>query len=148
MMTKFQYISDIHLETHHNTSKNIFEKILKPSAPYLVLCGDIGYPGAELYKPFLEYCSKNFERVFYIAGNHEFYNDTKSIKYLKTKQFIEKSVSEDELRRISARFQRETPEDRVKKIREICSKFINIHFLDKETFQIPNTNIIIVIKVR
>jgi len=143
-MVKIQFVSDIHLETHHNTSKSIFEKILKPSAPYLALCGDIGYPGAQLYEPFLEYCSKNFEHVFYIAGNHEFYNDTKAIKYLKTKQFIEKSVSEDELRRISARFPREPPEDRVKTIREICKKYTNIHFLDKEIFQIPNTDIVVV----
>lgn len=144
MTTQLQYVSDIHLETHHNTGKDIFNKILKPSAPYLALCGDIGYPGAQLYEPFLKYCSDNFEHVFYIAGNHEYYNDMKAIKYLKTKQFIEKSVSDDELRRISARFPRETPEDRVEKIRELCSKYKNIHFLDKEIFKIPNTNIIIV----
>ena len=143
-MTKIQYVSDIHLETHHNTSKAIFEKILKPSAPYLALCGDIGYPGAQLYEPFLEYCSKHFEHVFYIAGNHEYYNDMKAIKYLKTKSFIEKSVPEEELRRISARFPRETPADRVRVIREMCSKYPNIHFLDKETFQIPNTDIVVV----
>jgi predicted MPP superfamily phosphohydrolase len=144
MSVKIQYLSDIHLETHHNTSKDLFEKILKPSAPYLALCGDIGYPGAQLYEPFLQYCSMNFEQVFYIAGNHEYYNDTKAVKYLKTKKFIEKSVSEDELRRLSARFPRETPEIRNQKIREICSKFANIHFLDKETYKIHNTNIIIV----
>lgn len=144
MTSKIQYVSDIHLETHHNTSKAIFEKILKPSAPYLALCGDIGYPGAQLYEPFLEYCSKHFEHVFYIAGNHEFYNDTKAIKYLKTKKFIEKSVTNEELRRISMRFPRESPEDRIKQIREICQKFSNIHFLDKETFKIPGTDIIVV----
>jgi predicted MPP superfamily phosphohydrolase len=143
-MIKIQFVSDIHLETHYHTSKDIFQKILKPSASYLALCGDIGFPGAQLYEPFLKYCSENFKHVFYIAGNHEFYNDTKAIKYLKTKQFIEKSVSEDELRRISAKFPRETPYDRVKTIREICQKYHNIHFLDKETFQIPNTNIIVV----
>lgn len=144
MTSKIQYLSDIHLETHHNTSKAIFEKILKPSAPYLALCGDIGYPGTQLYEPFLEYCSKNFEHVFYIAGNHEYYNDTKAIKYLKTKQFIEKSVSEEELRRISIRFPRKSPEDRAKQIRSICQKFPNIHFLDKETFKIPGTDIVVV----
>jgi hypothetical protein len=144
MSVKIQYVSDIHLETHHNTSKAIFEKILKPSAPYLALCGDIGYPGAALYEPFLEYCSKHFEHVFYIAGNHEFYNDTKAIKFLKTKEFVKKSVPEDELRRLSLRFSRDTRETRTQKIRELCQQFPNIHFLDKETFHIPNTNIIVV----
>lgn len=143
-MIKIQYVSDIHLETHHNTSKAIFEKILKPSAPYLALCGDIGYPGAQLYEPFLKYCSENFEQVFYIAGNHEYYNDSRAIKYLKTKQFIERSVSEEELRRISLKVPRETPDSRNTKIREMCSQFSNIHFLDKETFNIPGTNIIVV----
>jgi predicted MPP superfamily phosphohydrolase len=97
-----------------------------------------------LYEPFLKYCSENFEQVFYIAGNHEYYNDSRAIKYLKTKQFIEKSVSEEELRRLSAKVPRETPESRNTKIREICSQFLNIHFLDKEIYQIPNTNVIVV----
>jgi predicted MPP superfamily phosphohydrolase len=143
-MVKIQYLSDIHLETHFNSSKHLFQEILKPSAPYLALCGDIGYPGAQLYEPFLKYCSDNFEHVFYIAGNHEYYNDMKAIKFLKTKQFIEKSVPEDELRRLSMRFSRDTRETRTQKIREICQQFTNIHFLDKETFQIPNTTIIVV----
>jgi UDP-2,3-diacylglucosamine pyrophosphatase LpxH len=144
MTAKIQYLSDIHLETHHNTSKALFEKILKPSAPYLALCGDIGYPGAQLYEPFLEYCSKNFEHVFYVAGNHEFYNDLKSIKFLKNKQYMSKELNEDSLRRLSQQFSRDTPETRTHKIREICQKFPNIHFLDKEIFQIPNTNLIVV----
>ena len=144
-MISIQYLSDIHLETHTNdTSISLFEQILKPSAPYLALCGDIGYPGAQLYEPFLKYCSEKFEHIFYIPGNHEYYNDTKAIKYLKTKQYIEKSLSEDELRRISATFPRETREIRNQKIRDICSKFSNIHFIDKETYQIPNTNIIVI----
>ena len=141
---KIQYVSDIHLETHNNTSKEIFKSILKPSAPYLALCGDIGYPGAQLYEPFLKYCSENFEHVFYIAGNHEFYNDPKAIKYLKTKKIMEGSMSDEALRRISAKFPRESPQDRIVKIREICNKFSNIHFLDKEVYQVPNTNIIVV----
>jgi hypothetical protein len=144
MSTKIQYVSDIHLETHHNSSKAIFEKILTPSAPYLALCGDIGYPGAALYEPFLEYCSKNFEHVFYIAGNHEFYNDTKAIKFLKNKHYMVKELDEDSLRRLSLKFSRDTRETRSDKIREICQKFPNIHFLDKETFKIPNTDIIVV----
>jgi hypothetical protein len=144
MTTKIQYLSDIHLETHHDTSDAIFKKILKPSAPYLALCGDIGYPGAQLYESFLKYCSENFEHVFYIAGNHEFYNDIKSIKFLKNKELMSKELDEDSLRRLSVRFSRDTRETRTEKIREICQKFTNIHFLDKETFYIPNTNLIVV----
>jgi predicted MPP superfamily phosphohydrolase len=145
MSFTIQYISDIHLETHHNTSKSIFEKILKPSSPYLALCGDIGYPGAQLYEPFLKYCSDNFKYVFYIAGNHEFYNDMKSIKFLKMKNRIINELNDEDLTsRLSIKFSRDTREIRIQKIKEICQKFPNIHFLDKEIFKIPNTNIIIV----
>jgi hypothetical protein len=42
------------------------------------------------------------------------------------------------------RFPRDTQKTRTENIRELCEKFSNIHFLDKETFQIPNTNIIVV----
>lgn len=31
MSVKIQYLSDIHLETHHNTSKVLFEKIFRPT---------------------------------------------------------------------------------------------------------------------
>ena len=143
-MPAFQYISDIHLETRHNVSINLFKRILKPVAPYLALCGDIGYPGAALYEPFLKYCSENFEHVFYVAGNHEFYNDMQAIKYLKNKPQIQVEVSEEEARRISVRFTRHTPETRTQKIREICAKYSNIHFMYKETFHIPNTNILVI----
>ncbi len=141
---KIQYISDIHLELYTNKSNLLFKNILKPIAPYLALCGDIGYPGAPLYESFLEYCSNNFKQVFYVAGNHEFYNDTKSIKFLKNKLFISKELDEDSLRRLSTQFSRETPEIRNKKIQEVCSKFKNIHFLDKDIIKISGKNIIIV----
>lgn len=132
MTTKLQYVSDIHLETHNNnTSTELFKTILKPSAPYLALCGDIGYPGAPLYESFLKYCSDNFEHVFYVAGNHEYYNDSKAIKYLKNKASIECSVSEEELRRISAKFPRETVEDRKKKLRRFVPNFQIFIFLIK-----------------
>jgi hypothetical protein len=143
-MPGFQYISDIHLETRHNVSTNLFKRILKPAAPYLALCGDIGYPGAPLYEPFLQYCSENFEHVFYVAGNHEFYNDIKAIKYLKNKPQIQSELPEQEARRISVRCPRYTPEVRAQQIRELCAKYPNVHFMDKETFQIPNTNILVV----
>lgn len=73
---KIQYISDIHLEFYKN------EEIVKiiPSAPILCLCGDIGYPEDKKYDIFLEWSSKNYEKVFLITGNHEYYNKKKSIK--------------------------------------------------------------------
>jgi predicted phosphodiesterase len=122
MPTKIQYVSDIHLETYSNKTPAIFEKILKPSAPILALCGDIGYPGTLLYEPFLEYCSNQFEHVFYVAGNHEYYNKSEMIR---TKQI-------------------ETVHERQSKIRAVCSQFPNIHFLDREVYQLAEYNLTII----
>lgn len=68
---KLQICSDIHLEDNPGTS---FDNIIVPLAPYLFIAGDVGNPYSSLYANFLEYCSKNYERVFIVAGNHEFYN--------------------------------------------------------------------------
>ena len=52
-----QIASDLHLEFYdfnkyiHNTAK--FEEFLRPSAPILVLAGDIGYPKESIYKDFI-----------------------------------------------------------------------------------------------
>lgn len=68
---RLQYVSDLHLE-RYNTVK--FENVLRPAAPYLALAGDIGQSSHELFDDFLKYCSQNWIRVFYVAGNHEYYN--------------------------------------------------------------------------
>lgn len=75
---KIRYISDIHIEFQkpHKVEKFI-ESI--PSglndAEICVLAGDIGNPYQKRYDLFMEYISKNFKKVFYITGNHEYYSD-------------------------------------------------------------------------
>lgn len=68
---KIQYISDLHLE--------FYEDILKipiiPSAPILCLLGDIGFPDSTNYDIILNWCSKNYKKVFIITGNHEYYSN-------------------------------------------------------------------------
>ncbi len=71
---KIQYISDIHLE-FRNTILNI-----QPLADVLVLAGDIGYPFSAIYKEFIGDVSTKFKKVFVVAGNHEYYNDTKTME--------------------------------------------------------------------
>jgi predicted phosphodiesterase len=77
---KIQYISDIHLEHR----KDYF---IKPMAPNLALCGDIGYPLKENYHYFIDRCSKDFKNVFVIFGNHEYY--TNSIKRITMDEVVE-----------------------------------------------------------
>lgn len=66
----FQLFSDIHLEL---LSSSTLPKI-PPKAPYLFLAGDIGGIKNPNYVKFLDYCSDNWDKVFYVFGNHEFYN--------------------------------------------------------------------------
>lgn len=86
-MYKFQVVSDLHLEFGKPIE-------LTPRAKYLLLCGDIGYPEQDSYKEFLKSCSKKFEWVFYVAGNHEYYQSWKrDIQKIKTMNEIEQEIS-------------------------------------------------------
>jgi len=110
---KLLYISDLHLELRPNLNYN---KLLQQKAKYLVLAGDIGNPVIETnsYIKFLSAVSKSFKYVFYILGNHEYYNNQK--------------ITLPEMR---------------DKIMNICSKFRNIYILDNDSYELEDENIII-----
>jgi 3',5'-cyclic AMP phosphodiesterase CpdA len=63
--------SDVHLED--GPPGLGFDDVVEPSAPYLVLAGDIGDPFSDAYREFLHRASGAFRRVFVVAGNHEFF---------------------------------------------------------------------------
>ncbi|KAJ5907510.1 hypothetical protein N7495_000192 [Penicillium taxi] len=67
-----QTLSDLHLEINQQYAS--FE--VPVSSKYLILAGDIGslhdYSG---YLGFLEKRTNNFQKVFLVLGNHEFYNE-------------------------------------------------------------------------
>ncbi len=114
---KFQFVSDVHLEIDPVSRLTEF---MKPCAPYLVLAGDIcAYSMKDRLRTFLEYCSANWKRVFYVAGNHEYYN--KSSHELR---FI---ASQDPVRG--------KPKDMLDIemwLRETCGNFANVTFLQKD----------------
>lgn len=62
-----QIVSDIHLEFR----KEWFPPKIGDS---IALLGDIGYVDCGNYSKLLDYVSANYEHVFLIAGNHEYYN--------------------------------------------------------------------------
>ena len=66
-MYKFQLFSDIHTEMGKTFPK------IQPLCPNLFLAGDIGNSGNPTLYEFLDYCSQNWENVYYVPGNHEFY---------------------------------------------------------------------------
>ena len=83
---KVQYFSDIHLEFYKT---NPFS--FSVEAPILCLAGDIGNPleSPDIYQEFFSSISPLYEKIFVIAGNHEFYTKKPDvIKYLKN--FFEK----------------------------------------------------------
>lgn len=74
---KFQLYSDLHLEFFKN-----FLKIPKLE-DYLILAGDISKIDKANYKPFFDYCSLNWKKVFYVLGNHEYYHSDKTFITLR-----------------------------------------------------------------
>ncbi|OCK73265.1 hypothetical protein K432DRAFT_430686, partial [Lepidopterella palustris CBS 459.81] len=69
--TKFQVMSDLHLETIQ------YEFDIPKSAPNLILAGDIGrLSDIDRYAAFLSKCQQ-FERILLVPGNHEFYGSSR-----------------------------------------------------------------------
>ena len=97
-----QYVSDLHLEKKINNRSIIAKK------PYLILAGDIGYPFQNNYKNFLLHMSYIFNKVFLIAGNHEY-------DLLKKDENIN---------------------DRDLLINNICASRNNLFFLQQKTYKI------------
>ena len=119
---RIQFVSDIHLEIEPIKKLSEF---LKPTAPYLALCGDIcAYYKKERLQTFLQYCSKHWTRVFYIAGNHEYYNLPR--KHLKDVGGPRRMADVETW------------------LRTECSKFPNVSFLQKECVQLPEENCVVV----
>lgn len=104
---RLQYVSDIHLEYLTDFPK------IKPVAPHLALLGDIGDPFKPNMVNFLSWVSQNWEKTFFIAGNHEYWQKQKTM--------------------------REVDEQ----ITKIVNKFNNIYFLNRSCHQItPDIKII------
>jgi predicted phosphohydrolase len=69
-----QYVSDIHLEFGN-------KPVIPVSATHIVICGDIGNPYHKNYRDLLCSASDEYEKVFILAGNHEYWqNGMASIK--------------------------------------------------------------------
>ncbi|KAJ5076655.1 ser/thr protein phosphatase superfamily [Anaeramoeba ignava] len=104
-----QIASDIHLEMFE-TKESIPKNLIIAKAKILGLLGDIGLINNELLEYFLREISEKFEIIFFIAGNHEFYNhNAESIL---------------------------TYEEQLGKLERICSSFSNVYFLDNKSVKL------------
>ena len=122
-----QIASDLHLEFANWG----FDMLLKPAADpllssngkypaggsryadILALVGDIGDPWQNHYPEFLTQCAEEFKHVLVIAGNHEFYN------------------------------REHTFPESVARMKKIAKAWHNVHFLHRDAFQVPGTNVVI-----
>ncbi|KYQ99654.1 hypothetical protein DLAC_03591 [Tieghemostelium lacteum] len=85
---------------------------------YLALVGDIGSPLHPTLEPFLEKVSKLHDQVFYVAGNHEYYNKSRVLDSFYTISQIQTQI------------------------KQITSKFPNVHFMENNVFQIDEYKVI------
>lgn len=86
---RIRYLSDLHLEFIKPNKINKFIKKIPIGIDdeICVLAGDIGNPYQSNYDIFMNYISENFKKTFIIAGNHEYYNKTKTMQ--QTNEFME-----------------------------------------------------------
>lgn len=78
-MNSFDIISDLHLE-HRNADQ--YPK-LTPTAPILILAGDIGWP--EHLRAFFSSICSLYDYIIYVPGNHEYYDKNSHKTEIDTK---------------------------------------------------------------
>jgi predicted phosphodiesterase len=82
-----RYISDLHLELISPSNFIYFlEEIIPNKNEICILAGDIGNPYTENYDIFMDYINESFKKIFVVAGNHEYYNNNKTIE--ETNDFL------------------------------------------------------------
>jgi predicted phosphodiesterase len=113
-----QYMSDLHLE---------FGKMEIPIAAgdVLVLAGDI-HLGTNAI-PWIEECSKKFDDVIYILGNHEYYRH----KFWKLP---------DQIRNGLSGYSMEDPTKPEEEPTRLFDPLTNVHFLNNESIKIGDVN--------
>ena len=80
MKHSLRYLSDLHLEFINPGQINEYIKQIPSGINEIcILAGDIGNPYQSNYHIFMQFISKNFKKTFVIPGNHEYYNETKTL---------------------------------------------------------------------
>ena len=116
---RLQYVSDIHLEINQIIN---YESIVKPIAPYLALVGDIGHIKHSSYKPFFDYVSNEFEKVFYVPGNHEYYTDKPTKENIQSNKF-------------------QTMYQLNHQMKLLCDSYKNIHYMYRDSYKFDDYNV-------
>lgn len=125
MKRVLKYASDIHLELISDINMQSIKPLWKfnkcqDTLYYLALVGDISNSLDPKLRQFFSKISPVYKNIFYVPGNHEYYNlkNTKSTQEIRDIHAVKKSI------------------------RELCQEFDNIVLLDNETFELDEFLII------
>ena len=114
---RIQYVSDLHLDTYGNKQPGWKIPLIEHAAKYLAICGDLGKPTHPNVNLFLRMVSSQYEKVFFVPGNHDF--DSGPL-YDRQKYDLYNPL-----------------------IESICSQYKNVYYLNNKTHHI-NKNLVIV----
>lgn len=71
---KIQYCSDLHLEFRENKTF-LAKNPIQPSGEILLLAGDVNpFTLIDKHNDFFDFVSANYDSVFWVPGNHEYYH--------------------------------------------------------------------------
>lgn len=87
---KVQIYSDLHIEFYKTFPK------IEPLCDILILAGDIGSIYHNQFKPFFDYVSMNWKKIYYILGNHEYYGSNHCF-YKTQKKYVEYFTNYDNI---------------------------------------------------
>ena len=140
--TTIQYASDLHLDNFPYITTDDFERFLVPSAPILVLAGDIASAWHPIYSKFLAWVSRRWQHVILITGNHEYHCEPTPLGAKLRQGTAGASSSTFRLEEPTRPYSRLETD---KHITAICWKHRNLHFLQKgATFYLPKTNLVFI----
>jgi predicted phosphohydrolase len=144
-----QVYSDIHIELWNKLPE------LPVKAKYLFLAGDICSKNNPLFFQFLDYCSSNWEKVFYTPGNHEFYIKNKNYNQLsfeykyklnqkyKNVFFLDNESARlnDEIDVYGSTFWTKSPFDRTHEAKQYINDYNWIKYFNKNRNQVVDLDI-------
>lgn len=129
---KFQVLSDLHLEFLKKAPE------IPVIGDNLVLAGDIGYAGSSIWREFLRGCRAKYKHIYYVAGNHEFYNGTygERLRIMREEAgagltFLEKDVADIEgtsLRVVGTTLWTDVPPEESYEVSNIMSDYRKIRY--------------------
>jgi predicted phosphodiesterase len=73
-----QFVSDVHLE--YRSEAKWWKTEIIPSAPYLILAGDIAPANYHILPSFYKWCSKKFKKTIHVPGNHEYWDPNRKLR--------------------------------------------------------------------